>query len=196
MSEILNEPASENRSENRSEIEEFLRDRGAAAMEHPGGTLLEHLIRVSRRLAEWGAQPGVQIAGLCHATYGTDGFAPSLLDLADRAVLVELVGERTEALVYLYASCDRAATYPRLRGDEYPVFRDRFTEADFQPPATDLRAFLEITTANELDVFQHNADLATRYGPAMYRLLEPVHSLLSDAAWEAVRRDLGTPFEV
>lgn len=192
MSEIPTEPA----SENRSAIETFLRDRGAAAMAHPGGTLLEHLIRVSRRLAEWGARPEVQIAALCHATYGTDGFAPSLLDLTDRAVLIELVGERTEALVYLYASCDRAATYPRLRGGERPVFRDRFTDADLQPAAEDLRAFLEITAANELDVFRHNEDLAARYGPAMYRLLEPVHSLLSDAAWDAVRRDLGTSSEV
>ncbi|MEY9903859.1 hypothetical protein ABIA35_000065 [Catenulispora sp. MAP12-49] len=192
MSEIPTEPA----SENRSAIETFLRDRGAAAMAHPGGTLLEHLIRVSRRLAEWGVRPEVQIAGLCHATYGTDGFAPSLLDLTDRAVLIELIGERTEALVYLYASCDRAATYPRLRGGERPVFRDRFTQADLQPAEADLRAFLEITAANELDVFRHNEDLAARYGPAMYRLLEPVRSLLSDAAWEAVRRDLGTSSEV
>lgn len=188
MSEIPNEPA----SDNRSAVEQFLADRGAADMPHPGGTLLEHLIRVSRQLADWGAAPEVQVAGLCHATYGTDGFAPSLLELADRAVLVDLIGERAEALVYLYASCDRAATYPRLRNGERPVFRDRFTAADFQPDDEDLRVFLEITTANELDVFAHNADLASRYGPAMYRLLEPVRTLLSESAWKAVQRDLGT----
>ena len=161
-------------------------------MPHPGGTLLEHLIRVSRQLADWGAAPEVQVAGLCHATYGTDGFAPSLLESTDRAVLVDLIGERAEALVYLYASCDRAATYPRLRNGERPVFRDRFTAADFQPNDEDLHAFLEITTANELDVFAHNADLASRYGSAMYRLLEPVRTLLSESAWQAVQRDLGT----
>ena len=161
-------------------------------MPHPGGTLLEHLIRVTHRLAEWGAPPEVQVAGLCHAMYGTDGFAPSLLDLADRAVLVELIGERAEALVYLYAGCDRAATYPRLRGGERPVFRDRFTDADLQPDAGDLRAFLDITAANELDVFAHNEDLATRYGPAIYRVLEPVRALMSAAGWDAVQRDLGS----
>jgi hypothetical protein len=196
VSEILNEPA----SDDRSAIEQFLRSRGAADMPHPGGTLLEHLLRVSRRLAEWGAPPEVQIAGLCHATYGTDGFAPHLLDLADRAVLVELIGERAEALVHLYASCDRAATYPRLRGGERPVFRNRFADADradradhadHDPDAEDLRAFLEITTANELDVFEHNEDLAIRYGPGLYRLLEPVRALLSAPAWDAVQRSLG-----
>ncbi|WP_194919473.1 DUF6817 domain-containing protein [Catenulispora rubra] len=187
MSEILNEPA----SDNRPAIDEFLRAHGAADMPHPGGTLLQHLNRVSRRLADWGAPPEVQTAGLCHATYGTDGFAPSLLNLADRRVLVDLIGERPEALVHLYASCDRAVTYPRLRAGERPAFRDRFAEADLQPVAEDLRAFLEITAANELDVFEHNADLAARYGSAMYRLLEPVSSLLSAAAWDAVRRELG-----
>lgn len=189
MSEILNEPA----SDHRSAIEEFLRSRGAADMPHPGGTLLEHLNRVSRRLTQWGAPPEVVVAGLCHATYGTDGFAPSLLDLADRHVLVELIGERAEALVYLYASCDRAATYPRLRGGERPVFRDRFVDAghtDHDPDAADLRAFLDITAANELDVFAHNEDLATRYGPGLYRLLESVHAQLSPPAWEAVQHAL------
>lgn len=187
MSEILNEPA----SDNRSVVEEFLRSRGAAGMAHPGGTLLEHLIRVRRRLADWGTPPEVQVAGLCHAVYGTDGFAQSLLDLADRAVLVELIGEHAEALVYLYASCDRTATYPRLREGRQPVFRDRFTAADLDPDTEDLRAFLDITAANELDVFEHNEDLATRYGPGLYLLLEPAHALLSAAAWEAVRRELG-----
>ena len=187
VSEILNEPA----SGHLSDIEEFLRSRGAADLAHPGGTLLEHLTRVRRRLADWGALPEVQIAGLCHAAYGTDGFARSLLDLAERAVLIELIGERAEKLVYLYASCDRAAVYPRLREGRQPVFHDRFTQTDHEPDTEDLRAFLEITAANELDVFAHNEDLATRHGPGLYRLLEPVRALLSASAWEAVRHDAG-----
>ncbi|NUP50112.1 MAG: hypothetical protein HOW97_22785 [Catenulispora sp.] len=186
MSEILNEPA----SDNRSDIEEFLRARGAADMAHPGGTLLDHLLRVRRRLADWGAPRAVQIAGLCHAAYGTDGFAPSLLDLTGRGTLAEVIGERAEALVYLYGSCDRGTTYPRLRNGESPAFRDRFTGTESDPDDEDLRAFLEITAANELDVFEHNEELATRYGAGLYQLLEPVHALLSPAAWEAVRFDL------
>jgi hypothetical protein len=168
-------------------------------MPHPGGTLLEHLIRVSRRLAEWDAPRHVEIAGLCHAFYGTDGFAPTLLDVAsptDRAVLTDLIGAETEALVYLYASCDRAVTYPRLRrrltAPEQPVFRDRFTGTDHTPTTPDLGAFLDITAANELDVFAHNSDLATRYGPGLRRLLEPepVRVLLSAPAWRAIEHTL------
>lgn len=44
---------------------------------HPGGTLLEHLLRVSGQLAQWGAAAQVQLAGLCHAVYGTDGLGSS-----------------------------------------------------------------------------------------------------------------------
>lgn len=171
-----------------SGIENFLRSRDAANLAHPGGTLLQHLIRVRRLLADWGAPYEVQLAGLCHAAYGTDGFARSLLGLAERPILAALIGERAEALVYLYASCDRAATYPRLGGDRRPVFRDRFTGTDHDPATDDLRSFLEITAANELDVFAHNRELAIRHGAGLRLVLEPVRHLLSTGAWEAVRR--------
>ena len=80
----------------------------ARNLEHPGGTLLEHLRRVGEQLAGWGASREVQLAGLCHAVYGTDGFSVSLLDLDQRGTLREAIGMQAEELVYLYASCDRA----------------------------------------------------------------------------------------
>ncbi|MFE9558263.1 VOC family protein [Streptomyces sp. NPDC006703] len=173
------------------EIEDFLRARGAHRMPHPGGTLLEHLIRVARLLSEWGADPVVQIAGLCHAAYGTDGFDRTLMDVTERGVLVELVGEQAEALVHLYASCDRDVVYPRFGGARPVVFRDRFTGREHTPSAPDARAFLEITAANELDVLAHNADLGKRYGPALQRLFLRSRDLLSAAAWDACVRQLG-----
>jgi len=171
-------------------IEAFLRDRGAGEMPHPGGTLLEHLLRVQRLLAEWDADPAVRTAGLCHATYGTDGFAPALLPLTERATLVALIGEPAEALVYLYASCDRALVYPRIDGTTAIAFRDRFTGDEHQPSAFAWRAFLEITAANELDVLMHNAALAEEHGPKLYGLFERARSLLSPAARKAVARQL------
>ncbi|MGW3115978.1 DUF6817 domain-containing protein [Streptomyces sp. NPDC001107] len=171
-------------------IEEFLRGHGADHIPHPGGTLLEHLLRVQRLLAEWGAGPDLQTAGLCHATYGTDGFATKLLSLTERATLQALIGESAEALVYLYAGCDRAVVYPRIDGTPAVAFRDRFTGQDHQPSPEALRAFLEITAANELDVLAHNADLAKQHGPGLYGLLKRAGSLLSPAAQDAVARQL------
>jgi hypothetical protein len=175
----------------RATIEAFLRDRGADRMPHPGGTLLAHLGRVQGLLADWGTDAAVQTAGLCHATYGTDGFAPALLPLSDRATLVTLIGERAEALVHLYAGCDRAAVYPRVDGTTEFAFRDRFTGRETNPPTGQLRAFFDITAANELDVLAHNTELAERYGPGLHALLTRAGTLLSPAAREAVARQLG-----
>ncbi|MFI2641757.1 VOC family protein [Streptomyces sp. NPDC018610] len=174
-----------------SPVEDFLRHRGADRVPHPGGTLLAHLVRVARTLAEWGADPDVQIAGLCHAAYGTDGFDQDLLPLTERATLAELIGERAEALVHFYGSCDRGAVYPRLGGDRPPVFRDRFTGGEHTPAEADLRAFLEITAANELDVMAHNEELAARHGAALYELFARSRDLLSAEAWAACTRVLG-----
>ena len=40
----------------RREVEEFLLACGTDRLEHPGGTLYEHLARVAALLAEWGAE--------------------------------------------------------------------------------------------------------------------------------------------
>jgi catechol 2,3-dioxygenase-like lactoylglutathione lyase family enzyme len=169
-------------------IREFLLRRGASRLQHPGGTLYEHVSRVAELLAEWGAGQELQAAGLCHACYGTDGYAPVLLSLADRPGLSELIGARAESLVYLYASCDRAAVYPALRGVGPVPFRDRFTGTTRTPPERDIRAFLELTAANELDVIRHSPAMAAEHGPALLWLFAAARQRLSAAAWQAWSR--------
>lgn len=171
-------------------IDVFLRAGGAGELRHPGGRLLDHLHRVRDLLTDWGADVDVQVAGLCHAAYGTDGFDPSLLPLTERATLRALIGERAEALVYLYASCDRSVVYPRIGREDPVAFRDRFEVVDLTPDAADLRAFLEITVANELDAIGHSDALAARYGAGLYRLCTRAGTLLSDRAREAYARQL------
>lgn len=160
-------------------------------MPHPGGTLLAHLLRVAGTLAEWGADPAVQTAGLCHAAYGTDGFDQALLTTSERDLLAALIGEQAEALVYLYGSCDRAAVYPQLGRDRPLLFRDRFTGRERTVTDAELRAFVEITAANELDVLARDDELATRHGQALYRLFDGARELLSAAAWAGCVRQLG-----
>ena len=164
---------------------EFLLERGAARLPHPGGTLYEHVSRVAELLADWGADGELRIAGLCHACYGTDGYGPALLSLAERPVLRDLIGARAESLVYLYASCDRAAVYPVLRGQDPVPFRDRFSGATRTPPEREIRAFLELTAANELDVIQHSPAMAAEHGPALLWLFATARQRLSAAAWRA-----------
>ncbi|MFJ4655880.1 DUF6817 domain-containing protein [Nocardia sp. NPDC088792] len=173
----------------RKNIEEFLRSRGADRIAHPGGTLLAHLNRVADLLAAWNADEDIRYAGLCHAMYGTDGFNRPLLELSGRDIVVALIGERAESLVYFYCSCDRSAVYPRL-GATPVVFTDRFTGRDHEPDGSAVHAFMEITAANELDVMAHNAELAAEHGPALYRLFERTRRHLSPQAWRACSNQL------
>jgi hypothetical protein len=169
----------------RTSVEAFLRSRGADRLSHPGGSPYEHLCRVSTLLSDWGADEVLQAVGLCHACYGTDGFKDVLIDVANRQTLVDLIGPRAEALVYLYCSCDRAAVYPLLGSGGSVSFRDRFTGRIHSPRERDVQAFVEVTAANELDVLAHNSDLTAKHGGALFALLTGARDRLSDAAWRA-----------
>jgi hypothetical protein len=164
---------------------DLLVERGANAVEHPGGTLLEHLSRVASLLQGWGASEEVQAAGLCHAFYGTDGFAVTLLDLDQRDVLISRIGARAEAWVYLYASCDRAAVYPELSRSGPLRFRDRFTGETSEVPECDAAVLAELTAANELDIVTVNPAWAREIGMGLLALLRGARHRLSAAAWEA-----------
>ncbi|MFF7886946.1 hypothetical protein ACH40F_36110 [Streptomyces sp. NPDC020794] len=78
-----------------------------------------------------------------------------------------------------------------LIGRDRPVVcRDRFTGREHIPADGGLRAFLEITAADELDVLAHNEELAERYGPAPYRLLAKAGDLLPAPARDVCARQL------
>lgn len=170
----------------------LLGELGAGRLPHPGGDLVTHLRRVHSRLATWGARPALQLAGLCHAFYGTDGFPTALLPLTRRAELAAVIGAEAEELVYLYASCDRPATYPGLADPEAP-FHDRFTGATTLPGLAARRDFTELSAANELDLATHDPAFRLTHGPDLLALFTRVSSLLSPAAWAECQTVLGGP---
>lgn len=170
-------------------VAEALASHGAAAIAHPGGTLLAHLERVHALLTEWGARPALRLAGMCHAWYGTDGFRPALSDPRRREELAALTGAEAERLVYFYASCDRRFSYPHLAKRGGP-FKDRFTGTVLRPPPRLRRDFAELTAANELDIAAVNPDLRAQHGQDLLRLFTSWQALLSNAAWQAVQATL------
>lgn len=166
-------------------VQQWLVRHGADSMVHPGGTLLDHLNRVAARLADWRASDDVRVAGLCHAAYGTDGFAAALIEPASRAELRKLIGVRAEHLVYLYGSCERSMVYPQLNNHAAVNFANRFTGKIVPAPAADTRAFVEITAANEIDVMLHNQELANKHAQSFYQLLSAARHWLSPKGWQA-----------
>lgn len=160
----------------------LLRELGAAGIAHPGGTLLAHLQRVQEQLAVWDARPALQLAGLCHAFYGTDGFPVALLSLDRRDELAAAIGVEAEGIVYLYASCDRKATYPTL-ADADASFHDRFTGRARIPEPQLRRDFAELSAANELDIARIDPTFREKWGSELLALFTRFRPLLSQPAW-------------
>jgi hypothetical protein len=158
----------------------FLETQAAQLRPHVNGSLLEHLQGTCRLLHEWGNPDDICTAGLAHAVYGTAGFPPMLLDVtSDRQKLIDMIGQQAEALVYLYASCDREYVYPQL-GMGTPVrFRDRFTSRIFEPAPGLLTALVEITFANELEMVCAEPSHAPHFRHAYQSLFERCRSMVS-----------------
>lgn len=167
----------------------WLRRRGAEGIAHPGGTLYAHLCRVSERLAALGCAGETRAAGLTHAVYGTDGFDVTLLNLADRPVLRELVGAEAEELVYLYGACDRRRSWRELARTGQ-VF-DRFAGQVRTPDPARLRSLVDLSILNELDVVQHDPSVAQRHGAYLREVFASWAALASAAVTRDAERILG-----
>ena len=172
----------------RKNVVAALAERGAGGIDHPGGTLLAHLERVAQLLEAWGASEDLVVAGLAHAAYGTDGFDVALFEVEDRSVVAALVGRGAEATVYRYASCDRAHVLGQLGRREPVDFRDRFSGVSEPVGGAELRAFAELTFANELDLMRHSEEFRRVHGAAIAALFTHWEGLVSEAAFEELGR--------
>lgn len=170
-------------------VTELLRARGAAEIEHPGGTLDAHLERVRVRLADLGASVDVQLAGRAHAAYGTDGFSVVLLSLDERPLLAGLIGEDAEALVYRYGACDRKRTWGELATTRR--VHDRFTGSGETLSADEARAFAELSLVNELDIAEHAPGFLDQHRDLCRRLTADWTPLLGPAVLAEAARILG-----
>lgn len=87
----------------------------AAAMPHSAGTLLDHLRGTHAILAGWAQSRAMCLAGLFHSVYATDAYPDAAFSISRRAEVQALVGGDAEALVFLFATVDRADLCRRLR---------------------------------------------------------------------------------
>jgi hypothetical protein len=135
---------------------EFLRRHGAAATPHLFGDLLSHLVGVEALVRSWGGSDTLALAALGHATYGTHGFEPYILERDNRSELVDAIGPEAEELVYFYASCDRDAFYQQLTSSLTTLgdlrFPNRFTAVASPPSADYVTQFVDLTFANEVEL--------------------------------------------
>jgi hypothetical protein len=155
----------------------LLRERGAEGLEHPGGTLLAHLVRVSHRLGQLHQGRDLRGVGLAHAFYGTAGFPLALQDRTDRTVLRNLLGDQDEELVHLYAGCDRGRSWRPLA--ETGQVWSRWDGTTSTLTGEDLRAFADLCAVNELDVMARSTTVPPAHRDAYATLFASWRPILS-----------------
>lgn len=128
---------------------EFLERCGAMDRRHSGRSLFEHLMRTEKILASWGCDTDTRLAGLFHSIYGTNAFRNSSLDINDRAVLAELIGQRAENLVYLFHACHRP--WALLEALQSQGVVSRHDGQYLAVPLADVIGLIEIECANLLE---------------------------------------------
>src|SRR5919112_361494 len=113
---------------------ELLNRFGAVSVEHPSGTLLEHLRGTYEQLERWGCSEDLCRAGLYHSVYGTEYFQKRTVPLDARDEVRSAIGERAEEIAYLYCALSRQSLYrkiyeravPLLPGVAVAEFREMF----------------------------------------------------------------------
>jgi hypothetical protein len=89
----------------------FLTDHGASEAVHSSSSFLGHLVGTATLLQSWGGPSYLQLAGLCHAVYGTASYTPPNSLVIPRHVVREVAGAAAERLVFLFCGLRRDARW-------------------------------------------------------------------------------------
>src|SRR5262245_17544247 len=79
---------------------------GADEKEHSHRSFRDHLKGTHDLLESWGNPIEVCLAGLFHSIYGTVIFKNQTVEISNRSVIQNLIGEEAEELAYLFCACD------------------------------------------------------------------------------------------
>ena len=155
----------------RAQLEEL----GAGHVEHSHRTLIEHLEGTARLLASWGCDAHVCAAGLFHSIYGTNAFTFSCVEPQDRERLRSILGDRAEALVYLFCTSHRP--HGLLQAARAGQLVNRLADEPMPVTREDVQDLLEIECANLIE--QHGghrflAEVAMAVSRGEIALKQPV----------------------
>ncbi len=167
----------------------LLRTLGVGEVAHPGQTLLDHLVGTFDELRGLGVREAECVAGLCHAVYGTAGFADAPLSWSERPRLAAAIGPRAERLVFLYSISDQDDFVARA-GPDHRCIVDRRTGDALALEADEFAGLLAIWLGNELELL-NSASTAFLLdgGPGVWAMLERNRDHLPDGGVdELVRR--------
>ncbi len=131
-------------------IEDFLRSVQADTIPHvKGKTLYDHLTAVALLLKEWNLPEHVVHAGKLHSIYSTEFFNKIVVGLDRRPEVRKVVGEKAEALIFLFCSIERA-TMREVKPGEFSA-KLRFENDYIALTKEQYVALLHIFLANDID---------------------------------------------
>lgn len=163
-----------------------LKDLGVGEFAHLNGNLESHLLGTYELLKEWKNPVYICDAGLYHAVYGTQplkrlGIPHKEYSPSDRPKIRAIIGEESEQLVYLYGACDREYLYPQI-GSPKAIYRDRFTGRMSELPSKTLTGILEITLANEMEIYLYGPLIQESHRGNYLELFDRFEGLVSAEA--------------
>jgi hypothetical protein len=135
---------------------------GAVDVEHPSGTLMQHLRGTYETLASWGCSEHLCLAGLYHSVYGTEVFQRQTIPLDARNQVRQAIGEKAEGLAFLYCAIRRSSLYENLHDGAPHAVEDRSGQ---RIPLHDLDQFADLLTldvANRVEQVDRVGTSATR----------------------------------
>jgi hypothetical protein len=124
-------------------------DLGCKKIPHvKGGSLYDHLCRVSEFLARHGCDEVTVLASRAHSLYSTEFFSQGLLSTQKRDLLQAIIGKEAEDLVFHFCGLDRSTIEST---NNHLSYRNRFTGEQASLDTKNSKRLAEIITANALD---------------------------------------------
>ena len=130
---------------------------------HSGRHLVDHLFGVYKLLEDWGNPPEICRAGLFHSIYGTNIFDVKSAPFEERDAIRTAIGEQAERLAFLFCVTDRPVAFLTAAAEENYQLDDRVHGDIIDVTADELRALIEIETANFCEQPENPEDMRLIY---------------------------------
>lgn len=132
-----------------SDLRGYLEALQAHRVPHSARSLLEHLVGTHDILHSWNCAVPVCRAGMFHSIYGTNAFGFQRLDMQDRDLVIRMVGEEAEHLIYLFCVSDRLDAF--FEAIDVRMLRHRYTGAMLPVDEATARRLVAIECANLIE---------------------------------------------
>jgi (p)ppGpp synthase/HD superfamily hydrolase len=156
-------------------------------IKHFGRPLKEHLMGTHDLLAQWRNAKHVCLAGLFHSVYGTKTFSTAALRTESRDDVRALIGERAEALAFIFGMSDRKYLLLENRFPPYCWIDHRSGEKT-EISSDVLNELIEIEVANFVEQMAFQTEISDSGIQDMQHRFESARSRMSTGAREAFPR--------